>query len=84
MDWCIAVSTGNASEPGFYLQCAFWTGCLKQMSNLQMTGKQGNGNNWGSGWKREEEQEGKDYSMEEFWCAQGGAEWKECFSKGCL
>lgn len=36
-----------------------WTGGLKQMCNLQMTGKQENANNWGSGQKREIEQQGR-------------------------
>lgn len=36
-----------------------WTGGLKQTCNLQMTGKQGNANNWGGGRKREVEQEGR-------------------------
>lgn len=36
-----------------------WRGGLKQMRKLQITGKQGNANNWGSRKKREVEQEEK-------------------------
>lgn len=43
-----------------------WTGGLKQVCNLQITGRTGR----------------EDYSMEEFWSAKGRAVWKECFSKG--